>query len=486
MVKIILIGGCITDTNKSTNQLATFVYPGSETSSLSSLHYLAMNIPLENVTVESYKVAGEDMHVILNWYKTQMSARNWELQNESLEISTDSITFTRVLYKKENTGRGIWIWQQSNATYYVIVTGPWADLHREKQQLPDSDQVQGEEPLSRFPNSVLLGYESTSRNNTQIVLLIYGTNNESSDVVDWYKEQLQNSWTLSNESDSATRHILFFTRYGENISIQIVKSSEKKAYTQIEIYYAHHIIEPTEKFIIKNPVNLSQVEMISKFRSCAGHDFSGLNTDYVNESNRSMKHYFAPFESLKGTTKIQIFAPFDGIITEIDEDKGKPPYQKDLHVYIRGPSAGEWVFIFMHVSLNPDLKVGSTVKAGELIGYANVPMEHQDFDIALKKFDLPEKFEKIEMEVLERAMRGECSLEELYSEYEDIVGEEPPIPLEIYDSIFNHMSDEVLAEYAEKGVTPENIIICKEYRDAHPCDFNINYNREEDWVRLQH
>lgn len=54
-----------------------------------------------------------------------------------------------------------------------------------------------------------------------------------------------------------------------------------------------------------------------------------------------------------------------------------------------------------------------------------------------------------------------------------------------FDSIFYHMTPAVLAEFNAKGVSLDNIIISKDYRDAHPCNFNITYDRPEDWVVLK-
>jgi len=72
-----------------------------------------------------------------------------------------------------------------------------------------------------------------------------------------------------------------------------------------------------DQFITSNPVDLSQINRISKFRSCIGHDYSGTNSEGRQESNRSMKHYVEPINSLAGTSgELQVFAPFDGRITQ--------------------------------------------------------------------------------------------------------------------------------------------------------------------------
>lgn len=41
----------------------------------------------------------------------------------------------------------------------------------------------------------------------------------------------------------------------------------------------------------------------------------------------------------------------------------------------------------------------------------------------------------------------------------------------IYDSPFFYMSDEVLKEYTDRGITLDNIIATEEERDKDPCNF---------------
>ena len=72
-------------------------------------------------------------------------------------------------------------------------------------------------------------------------------------------------------------------------------------------------------FIIANPLDLSQIQRISLFRSCVGHDYSGKNIEGEEEILRSMKHYLEPLPALVGTNQIKIFAPFDGKVAEILE-----------------------------------------------------------------------------------------------------------------------------------------------------------------------
>ena len=48
-----------------------------------------------------------------------------------------------------------------------------------------------------------------------------------------------------------------------------------------------------------------------------------------------------------------------------------------------------------------------------------------------------------------------------------------------YETPFYHMSDAVLEEYESRGVTKENMVIPKDYRDANPCVFGSGSGNDE-------
>ena len=177
------------------------------------------------------------------------------------------------------------------------------------------------------------------------------------------------------------------------------------------------------KLIVANPINLSKTVKISKFRSCAGHDYSGLNVQGEKETLRSMKHYVeVPRELIGSKDTVKIFAPFDGKVVEIQESNGR-------QIFISANKDPQWHFIFFHIDANPEIQVGTKVKAGELIGRGYM-REWPNFDIAFKHFSI----------------KGD-----------------------IFDSPFLHMQDSILKEYMLRGVTLENIIVPKGVRDNNPC-----------------
>lgn len=239
---------------------------------------------------------------------------------------------------------------------------------------------------------------------------------------------------------SVTGILLFFTfirHSGTN------KSSDAKPYV--------------DKFITALPVDLTQVASISKFRSCSGHDYTSANVEGQQEINRSMKHYINPLDSLVGTTNsIKIFAPFDGTVAAINADAASN-IQVGLQVWLTPADSPAWSLIFYHIT--PLVKAGDLIKAGQLIGYANLSKTSViDFDIAL------EAWVQNSVNPLGPGNLGDIHL---------ALQREPNYLQLLHtgqlDSIFNHMTQEVLAEFASRGISQENIIVSKANRDASPC-----------------
>jgi len=213
----------------------------------------------------------------------------------------------------------------------------------------------------------------------------------------------------------------------------------------------------TAKYITAVPVDLTQIESISKYRSCAGHIRDGYSFEGDLESDRSMKHYLLPVDAFKNTNdQVKIFAPFDGIVIKIDQEKdikvGDEAILSGMGIHLSTSVDPNIDFVFGHVFLVRNFKVGDTVKAGELLGYAatgcgkNGGRTGCTFDIDL-------------------------STPGGVTAYNN---------REVLGSVFDHMTDLVLAEFAKYGVTPENTKFTKEYRDTHPCKYEgPNKDRSE-------
>lgn len=211
------------------------------------------------------------------------------------------------------------------------------------------------------------------------------------------------------------------------------------------------------KFITAMPFDPSQIAQVSYFRSCMGHDYSSFNIEGVSETKRSMKHYVQPLSQYNGQNdKVKLFAPFDGTIANIqkgkDELKDKDPRMGGWGVDIYPKASPAWTMELGHVYLLPEFKVGSEIKSGQLIGYAYVQPMGSSFDLPIwtdKKFS--------------RQFSDDHSV--------------------ILDSIFNHMTDDVLSELKKYNLTKDDFIISKDFRDAHLCQEQsrgVNANGENE------
>lgn len=196
-------------------------------------------------------------------------------------------------------------------------------------------------------------------------------------------------------------------------------------------------------FITASPVDLTQIQKISPLRSCMGHDYSGLNISGEKEDTRSMKHYVQPLQEYNGTSnKVKIYAPFDGTVGRVQENqdqlRAQDPRFGGVGIAFYPDSSKLWTMEYGHVYPFSSLKIGSKVKAGELIGYAYIMENGSCFDLALW----------LDKEGA-RTFRDDGT--------------------QILDSMLNHMTPEVLAEFGKYGVGKENLIVSKEFRDTRPC-----------------
>lgn len=219
--------------------------------------------------------------------------------------------------------------------------------------------------------------------------------------------------------------------------------------------------------LVANFMDIDKIRQISKYRSCAGHTVVPQDG---REMKRNMKHYIEVYPELKKEDTVELYSPYDGYVSLIRADledklEGEIWIAPDRGILTALPPFNLWMFSLEHVMPRKDLKVGTKVKAGELVGYASfLVAERRDptFDVIYGTMGLPMK-----------------TLDNWNSPFGNL------------DSIFNHMSDEVLAQYQQRGITKENIILSKEERDKTPCvymDQGPYFNNSDEpanWVILQ-
>lgn len=217
--------------------------------------------------------------------------------------------------------------------------------------------------------------------------------------------------------------------------------------------------------LVSNFVNVDDITKISKFRSCVGHVTVPQDQ---RETKRSMKHYFWVKPELAGTDRVKIYSPYDGYVSDVRSD---PEERLEGEIWIIPkrvlamlPPIGVWQFSVQHIIVREDLKRGSEVKAGEVLGHAAIPsQERASFDIVYAKQALIPKM-----------------IDNWNSPFNDL------------DSVFNHMNEKVFAEYRNRGIaSTDQMLINKNVRDTNHCQYQgdgpyfENQDDETNWVVLK-
>jgi hypothetical protein len=237
-----------TPTPAPTTPSAFPIYKGSKAYTAPAFYYQLMGIPAEGVTVEVYYVEDARVREVLEWYRERMS--DYEIISEiritTVKTPQGSAEWGGVLFRKGNEAVGIWAMsgvavEGGKGCVYYVVRGP-AEVFAEeveREQLPASDQASGEEPISRYPGSVMVSYYKDTSDPLRLRIEIsYGTGDDAAKVAEWYKQLQNKGWTLESESSDEYGFTLYLTKGGESLDIYVAKPSETVAYTEISITYS--------------------------------------------------------------------------------------------------------------------------------------------------------------------------------------------------------------------------------------------------------
>ncbi len=205
---------------------------------------------------------------------------------------------------------------------------------------------------------------------------------------------------------------------------------------------------PKDFLITENFIDLAQVFSLSKYRSCRGHQ---TVDQYSDEPVSNMQHYVGTDPRID-TGQVKIYAPFDGYVL------GDAPFTlADGLTMVPKSGIPWWPFNQWRFSMSQGAHVLPQfqdppiheVKAGDLIGYLD----------SLDRYGGRSTGTHLRL--------GVTAIPPMFKNGN---GE----PYKKLDSVFRYMSDEVFAEYqaAVPGLASrEDMIITKEYRRAHPCQF---------------
>lgn len=105
------------------------------------------------------------------------------------------------------------------------------DEETEEEALPEEDQVSGDEPLPRYPGSVMLHHRQVTVSEGSKTEIEYGTNDSLDDVVDWYKEELGDP--NLEEAQQGKTTLGYLIEQNEVAEITVVEGD----YTEISLEY---------------------------------------------------------------------------------------------------------------------------------------------------------------------------------------------------------------------------------------------------------
>ncbi len=201
--------------------------------------------------------------------------------------------------------------------------------------------------------------------------------------------------------------------------------------------------KPVGAIVVANPVDLATVTSISLFRSCAGHDYSGLDAQGKRETDRSMKHYVNSSLPVSQADAMQGYAPFAGTVTTQPET-----FPLGQQVWVTSKSG--WALVFFHG--DPLVAPGTKVKAGQPVvawpakGALDVYKQAGMYPPTTVTFDV--------------AFRNGGTL----------------------DSFLLHLAPKVAAQWAAKGFTPASAIVPEATRDVTPCNGVYDWNDRSNFV----
>lgn len=224
-----------------------------------------------------------------------------------------------------------------------------------------------------------------------------------------------------------------------------------------------------------SPVEVFEIADMSRFRSCAGGDFSGRSADSARdtETDRSMLHQVLLRDTFGSGRQVEVYAVADGVITEAQDFQlptdlqlgtgftylGNFASEIELTVYRAAP-LGQWVVQYQHVF--PTVGEGDHVKAGDVIGYAP-----------------PSDWVNV---VTENGNQTDFSARGIW--FDVVVGWKPYLGLTglHYASYVRYLSPELQKAYFDAGYDPTKVALSRDERDAAPCGGVFNQNLEADYV----
>ena len=228
------------------------VYPGSHESNQYNTWATVTGFSGEFSEFHGYVVDGASPSDIINWYKSHFS--DYDVDNQGT-TNVQGTSFASLTLKKGNTLIGVIAFEQEGKTVYFV--GKATMSEEEGDSLPNHDLASGEEPLERYPKSIMLDYTKSGDFPIDYEIT-YGTNSAFDKVSEWFKKTLQSDgWNITDQSGSSDTIELVFKKNDDEVTVWVGAPGAGTAYTQITVSYTRRSLpdhdlasgtEPLERY----------------------------------------------------------------------------------------------------------------------------------------------------------------------------------------------------------------------------------------------
>jgi len=244
---------------------SNIIYPNSKPpyTEVPAYYYTIIGVTTEGINLSVYETK-DDVDNVLKWYRNKLTASGYDIV-VNMTIAKVSgpqgtVKYGMIIFKREDNAIGIWAMREPHqeSTIYFICKGPvdkilgstqppentetenitpsTPDYDVEKPQLPSSDKTSGEEPIKRYPNSVMLEHAVVTMDGKKYIYIRYGTERDPEEVFNWYKENIEKEgWNILHTVIYDNTYHIACKRDDSNEVVNII--IERKDYTEIYVEY---------------------------------------------------------------------------------------------------------------------------------------------------------------------------------------------------------------------------------------------------------
>lgn len=225
------------------------VYPNSVENNQYNMLETMIGFSSQYGEVHQYVVSGTSPTDVIKWYKSKFPG--YTVENEE-NAGVLGMNYALLTLRKGNALVGVAAFKQEGNTVYFV--GKTIAPEEQGKALPDHDMANGEEPIKRYPGSVMLSYSKEGKFPVNYHIY-YGTNDRYTKVADWYKKTLQSrGWRVASQSGSSTGAEISFEKDDDEVTVIVGAPGADTAYTEITVDYTKRSLPKHDLVNGKDPL----------------------------------------------------------------------------------------------------------------------------------------------------------------------------------------------------------------------------------------